>query len=65
MEIHESWMNHGWKSMCHGGKNLKRAVPIAKTAFEKDGYGPIFDHSPLLELKQNEARSTMSDTQFN
>ena len=51
--------------MCHGGKNLKRAVPIAKTAFEKDGYGPIFDHSPLLELEQNEARSTMSDTQFN
>ena len=36
--------------MCHDQKNLKRAILIAKTAFKKDGYGPIFDHSPLLEL---------------
>ena len=46
-------------------KNLKRAVPKAKTAFKKDGYGPIFDHSPLLELKQNEIKSIMSDIGFN
>ena len=46
-------------------KNLKRAVPIAKTVLKKDGYGPIFDHYPLLELKQNEVRSIMSDIQFN
>ena len=37
----------------------------AKTDFKKDGYGPIFDHYPLLELKQNEVRSIMSDIQFN
>ena len=54
MEIHEPWL-----------KNLERAVPIAKTDFKKDGYGPIFDHYPLLELKQNEVRSIMSDIQFN
>ena len=54
MEIDEPWL-----------KNLKRAVPIAKTDFKKDGYGPIFDHYPLLELKQNEVRSIMSDIQFN
>ena len=46
-------------------KNLKRVVPIAKTDFKKDGYGPIFDHYPLLELKRIEVRSIMSDIQFN
>ena len=38
-------------------KNMKRAVPIAKTDFKNDGYGPIFDHYPLFELKQNEVEA--------
>ena len=35
-EIHVPWL-----------KKFKRAVPIAKITFEKDGYGPIFDHFPF------------------
>ena len=37
---------------------------MAKTAFKK-GYGPVFNHFPLLKLKQNEVRTLLSDIQFN
>ena len=41
MEIYEPWL-----------KNWKRAVPIAKTDFKNDGYGPIANKSENEKQKR-------------
>ena len=53
----ESWMEIHVPLL----KKIETGRSDSQNCIQKDGYGPIFDHSPLLELKQNEVRSIMSD----
>ena len=54
MEIHVPWL-----------EKIETGRSDSQNCLQKDGYGPIFDQSPLVELKRSEVKSIMSDIKLN